>query len=156
MPSAHVLSLAIRTGKLGPMRELAEVAAHRDGGLEGDNRSSRERGLTLLSAEQWAAATAELGAELPWHTRRANVLVEGIDLPATIGRTLRIGEVEVAVLAETEPCGVMERQRAGLRAALTPDCRGGVYGRILRGGTLRVGDAVGLVESASEAGASAS
>jgi len=147
--SGSVVSLAIRTGKLAAMRELKEVAAAAGGGLEGDNRSSRNRSVTLLAVEQWNLAIQELGVDLPWHTRRANVLVSGIDLASSIGRTLRIGEVEIAVVAETEPCEVMDRQQVGLRQALTPDCRAGVYGRIVRGGTLRVGDAVTVGEPVS-------
>jgi hypothetical protein len=68
--SGSVVSLAIRTGKWAAMRELMEVAAATGGGLEGDNRSSRNRSITLLSAEQWGDAMAELGVDLPWYTRR--------------------------------------------------------------------------------------
>jgi MOSC domain-containing protein YiiM len=125
------------------MRELAEAAAEIDGGLGDDLRPSRDRGLTLLSAEQWKDVTRELGVELPWHTRRANLLIDGVgSLNPWIGRTIEIGEVLLEVLGETEPCGMMERLHAGLRRTLEPDCRGGVHGRVLRGGTVRVGDPV--------------
>jgi len=39
----------------------------------------------------------------------------------------------------------MDQQHAGLRQALVPDCRGGVYGQVLTGGTILVGDAVTLI-----------
>jgi len=41
-----------------------------------------------------------------------------------------------------KPCHVMEETAPGLRAALTPAWRGGVHGRVLRAGAIRVGDAV--------------
>jgi MOSC domain-containing protein YiiM len=50
-------------------------------------------------------------------------------------------------LGETDPCGNMERAHPGLRAALTPNWRGGIYGEVLEGGTLSVGDAVSFVRS---------
>lgn len=124
------------------MREVARVEATADGGLAGDLRSSPDRGVTLISAPQWRQTMMELGADLPWHTRRANVLVDAASLAPLIGRRIRIGEVEVDVKAETKPCGVMDKLHQGLRQALVPDCRGGVYGRIVRGGAIAIGDAV--------------
>jgi MOSC domain-containing protein YiiM len=44
----------------------------------------------------------------------------------------------------------MERARAGLKAALGPDWRGGVYGEVIEGGDIAVGDPVAL--EAAEAG----
>lgn len=144
--SGRVESLAVRTKKNGPMREIAVGAVAQDGGLEGDLPVRAERGLTLLSREQWSDALTDLGCQLPWHTRRANVLVSGIALGPLIGRRIRIGEVELEVIAETEPCALMDRLYDGLRAALEPDCRGGVYGRVCRGGTIRQGDEVVPIE----------
>ena len=40
---------------------------------------------------------------------------------------------------------LMDQQHAGLRRALVPDCCGGVYGQVLTGGTVRVGDPVSLI-----------
>jgi len=39
---------------------------------------------------------------------------------------------------------VMDRQYRGLRKALRPEWRAGVACRVLRGGTLRVGDFISL------------
>jgi MOSC domain-containing protein YiiM len=141
-----VQSLALRAGKLGPMREVPEVKAIADGGLVGDNPARPERGISLLAAGQWRQVQRELDASLPWHTRRANVLVDADSLGGLIGHTIAIGELVVHVLAETKPCAVMDRQCPGLRQALTPDARGGVIGRIVRGGVLRVGDSVARLD----------
>jgi MOSC domain-containing protein YiiM len=137
-----VRSIALRTAVRGPMKEVAAARAAADGGLEGDVATSPRRGITFLATGQWSDVTRELGAELPWHTRRANVLVDAPKLGHLIGKTVRVGEVEVGVLAETKPCELMDALHQGLRSALAPDCRGGVHGRVLRGGRFQVGDVV--------------
>ncbi len=135
-----VLGIALRTAKKGPMQEIDRVNVSKADGLEGDVSAAVHRGITLLSADQWAQTTETLGADLPWHTRRANVLLEGGSLQKLIGSTVQLGELKIKVNAETEPCGLMDQLHPGLRAALVPDCRGGVYGEIVEGGTLKVGD----------------
>lgn len=132
------------------MQEVREASASVDGGLFGDVKSSIERGITLLSAGQWQDVSRELKAELPWHTRRANVLVDSGGLAHLIGQTIRLGDLEVEVLAETKPCGYMDKLFPGLRAALKPECRAGVYGRIRRGGMLRVGDMVRVMPAGAD------
>lgn len=142
----RVLAIAVRDGKRGPMRELAEVQALTDAGLRGDNRSSPKRGVTLLSQDQWRAAMQELGADLPWHARRANLLISGGGLAHLIDRTIEIARVVVEVKNLTRPCERMDEALPGLRAALEADQRGGVHGRVALGGTICVGDELRLVE----------
>ncbi|MCH8968650.1 MAG: hypothetical protein IIA66_05995, partial [Planctomycetes bacterium] len=47
-----------------------------------------------------------------------------------------------------KPCKLMEQLCPGLRAALTPERRGGVHGRITQSGTLVIGDEIVLLEEA--------
>ncbi len=145
MSAREVLAIAIRNGPRGPMLELTDVGALTDAGLRGDNRGSLNRGITLLSADQWQHVQQELAVTLPWHTRRANLLISGGSLADWRGRTIRIGRVEVAVRKETAPCERMDELCPGLRAALQSDVRGGVHGRILHGGTIRLGDRVDVL-----------
>jgi MOSC domain-containing protein YiiM len=144
---ARILALALRPTAKAAMQEVSQARATAGGGLEGDVSTSADRGITLLDEEKWNQVTCELGTEIPWHTRRANVLVQGIELAQLIGKTVCLGEVEVAVKAETKPCGLMDEIHPGLRAVLEPQCRGGVYGRIVVGGTIRVGDPVSVTDS---------
>jgi len=139
-----VLKIALRTRPKGPMQEVLEATGSENGGLTGDVNSRPDRGITFLASKQWAEATRELEKELPWHTRRANVLVDAADLGELIGRTISVGDVRVKINAETKPCSLMDRLEPGLKAALTPDCRAGVYGRILNNGQIRIGDVVTL------------
>lgn len=136
-----VMGIAVRTGPRSPMHEIDQAEAAADGGLVQDiKKVSVDRGITLISARQWRQVLRELGVELPWHTRRANVLIDADGLGGLIGRTLRLGGITVQVTGETRPCELMNELQPGLREALRPDCRGGVTCRVVSGGSVRVGD----------------
>lgn len=141
-----VAGIAIKTSEGGPMRELAEAVVEVDGGLAGDVKSRPDRGVTLLSAQQWRQVCAELKTELPWHTRRANLLIDAGGLGELIGRRIRIGPVLIQVKGETAPCGIMDQAHKGLRFTLENHYRGGVHGRVLEGGLIRIGAEVVAVE----------
>lgn len=140
-----LVAIYLRPSARTPVREVAEASAQVGVGLEGDHAHGGKRQVTLLAREAWAAACGALGEAVPPASRRANLLVEGVDLRASRGRRLRLGEVEVVVEGETRPCGLMDDARLGLRDALAPEWRGGVYGRIEVGGAVRVGDPVAWV-----------
>lgn len=110
-------------------------------GVDGDHRGQLpRRQVTVIAREGWEAACADLGRALPWTTRRANILVEGLALAEATGRTIRIGEVALAITGETDPCSRMEEQAQGLRDALAPEWRGGVTCEVAQGGEIAVGD----------------
>ncbi|MCB9850974.1 MAG: MOSC domain-containing protein [Phycisphaerales bacterium] len=138
----YVQGIAIRQGKNGPMRELHSVRASAGGGLDGDNDATRARAITFISSRQWAQVQRELDAEIPWHTRRANILIDAETLAPLMGKTVQVGGVRVKINAETRPCELMDQLHPGLQAALKPECRAGVYGSILHDGTIAVGDAM--------------
>ena len=143
--AGKVLGLARRARARAPMESLDEASVTVETGVGGDARGRlRGRQVTVLARESWDAACKELGREVPWTTRRANILVEGLDLAETTGKTLRIGEATLAVTGETDPCQRMDEQAQGLTAALTPDWRGGVTCTVTRDGAVKVGDPVEL------------
>jgi MOSC domain-containing protein YiiM len=116
-----------------------------DAGIDGDIRGrKRDRQVTVLFREGWDDACGELGVALPWITRRANLFVEGLPPPRSAGGQIRIGEVVLEIVLETEPCQLMERAHAGLKAALTPQWRGGVCCKVIAAGDIRLGDAVSI------------
>ncbi len=78
--------------------------------------------------------------------RRANLLVRGVELAASEGRVLAVGSCRILVRGETRPCDRMDEAADGLQEALRPEWRGGVYGEVLEGGELSVGDPVGWEE----------
>jgi MOSC domain-containing protein YiiM len=128
-----------------PLEEMQSASVTIDAGIEGDVRGrKRNRQVTVLFCESWDEACRALGVKLPWTTRRANLLVAGVPPPQAVGGQMRIGDVVLEIMLETDPCQLMERAHAGLKAALTPDWRGGVCCNVVTGGTLRVGDTVSL------------
>ncbi len=122
------------------------------GGIGGDFRGAMKgrpykRQVTLIERSDWEAATAEVGHVIPWEQRRSNLLVEGLDLPQVKGVRLRIGaEVVLEVTRETDPCERMEALAEGLKAALTPDWRGGACAMVVAEGTIAIGDEIRIEE----------
>lgn len=137
-----VQAIAVRGASRAPMQEVEAVDVTMAQGIVQDYRGSGLRQVSFLDIGQWQEVLDELGVKLPWHTRRANVLITGADLPATVGRRLQIGACRFAIGGETTPCGRMDELQAGLRQTLAPNLRGGVWGKVLQGGPLRVGDSV--------------
>ncbi|WP_267393299.1 MULTISPECIES: MOSC domain-containing protein [unclassified Sphingomonas] len=136
-----------------PMEVVDHVNVSVEAGLEGDFRGAVKPGgrgrrqVSLVERGDWEAAMAAVGHSLPWQERRANLLVDGLDLPQIPGTRLRIGTVVLEITQECDPCSRMETLAAGLKAALTPDWRGGVLARVIEGGAIAVGDVI-LVEPA--------
>jgi len=138
----RLLGIARATAKRAPLKELTETEIGLADGIAGDVRGAkRGRQVTLLFRENWDDACEELGTRLPWVTRRANLLIEGVSIPE-IGERVTIGDAVLEVTEETKPCQVMEAAHKGLRRALTPGWRGGVCCRVVAAGRIRVGDPV--------------
>ena len=127
----------------GPMTAVDEAKALAGRGFDGGAGEASTRQLTVLAAEAWADAEATLGMSVDPALRRANLLVEGLDLAGTTGRVLRVGDLRLEITGETKPCHQMDSAVDGLRAALEPDWRGGAHGMVLGDATVRMGDPVG-------------
>ena len=106
----------------GPIETIDRAAVTLEGGIAGDFRGGARgkpyrRQVSLIERRDWDAAMAELGCTLPWWERRANLLVDDLDLPQRRGARLRIGrDVVLEVMTETDPCERMESVAKGLRA----------------------------------------
>jgi MOSC domain-containing protein YiiM len=124
------------------MDPVAAAAARRGLGLVGNANQGGTRQVTVISREAMEAAARELGRPVDPSVRRANVLVEGIDLKDSRGRILRMGELRLEVGGETRPCERMDAAIPGLKAALDPDWRAGLYGTVLEDAMVKVGDPV--------------
>ncbi|MBU6405561.1 MAG: MOSC domain-containing protein [Alphaproteobacteria bacterium] len=135
-----LIGIAWRPKPRQKMTTAEEVMVSAEAGLAGDYRGAPgKRQATLLFEEDWLTACALLGETRAWTIRRANFLVRGIPNPKSAGGLLWIGPVLVEITGETEPCNRMDAQWPGLRAALTPDWRGGVTARVLEGGMVSLG-----------------
>ncbi|WP_330999936.1 MOSC domain-containing protein [Sphingomonas sp. IC-11] len=131
--------------------EAAEITLA--GGVTGDYRGGLrgkpyKRQVTLIERADWQAATEEVGQVIPWQERRANLLVDGVDLPQVPGARIRIGpDVVLEVTGENDPCSRMEAIAAGLEAALTPDWRAGACTKVVQGGAIAAGDEIRIEEA---------
>jgi len=143
--TGKVLGIARRAKSRAPMELIEAATVSLEAGVEGDSRGKPDaRQVTVLTREAWDAACAELGKAPPWTTRRANILIEGLRVEGKLGRIIHIGDLQLEITGETDPCPRMEEQVTGLRQALTPDWRGGVTCRVHSTGRIAVGDAVSL------------
>jgi len=142
--TARLIGIACAPASQAPLRILERAAITVDAGLGGDARGARPRHqVSILFREGWEAACRDLGADLPWLTRRANLYVEGLEPPQAAGGRITIGAVVLEITQETKPCALMEAARAGLRDAMRPEWRGGVLCSVIQGGEVGLGDAVG-------------
>ncbi|MDA1259230.1 MAG: MOSC domain-containing protein [Planctomycetota bacterium] len=132
---------------------VSEVEAIAELGLAGDHHARRRPGssrqVTLIEAEHLGELERELGRAITPGLCRRNLVVEGLDLRSCFTSALRIGEALLEVSGECTPCSRMEENLGpGGFAAMAE--RGGLTARVLRGGLIRVGDAVRAEAGAHE------
>jgi MOSC domain-containing protein YiiM len=136
----EVAAIWIKRFKRGPMDavESAQLVAGR--GMVGNANQGGKRQVTIIDEQAWQNAVSDVGAAVEPRMRRANVMLRGLDLARSRGKVLQLGECRIRIYGETRPCERMEEAAPGLRAALSPEWRGGAFGEVLEGGTIRVGD----------------
>lgn len=148
---ARIIGIAFKVSERAPMQGLRWTSVSLEGGIEGDFRgrggSSKKRQVTLLSLQQWQETCRRLGGVyLHWHTRRANILVDGLKFgPDDVGKIIRIGSVVLEVTGETKPCERMDEAYFGLKDALAPDWRAGVTCRVVESGQFQLSCSVDYV-----------
>lgn len=140
--NGRVEAIWIKRAHRGPMDSVEEATLVANHGVAGSVDRSRRRQVSLLESEAWAACMTELGVDTDPAGRRANILLSGVRLGHTRGRVLVIGDARLAIGGELTPCERMDEVTPGLREALLPDWRGGVFAQVLTGGVIRVGDSV--------------
>lgn len=126
-------------GKMDPVREALFVEGQ---GVEGSAGRSKRRQVTLIEKEVWERLMAQLGGAIDPGSRRANLMLSGIDLYDTRGQILRVGGVRIQVGGETTPCERMEEALPGLQDAMRARWGGGAFGQVLTTGVVTIGDTV--------------
>ncbi|WOT05260.1 MOSC domain-containing protein [Shewanella youngdeokensis] len=141
-----LIGIAYKTEKNGQMVTLDKANVTLSKGVENDifGRPGK-RQVTVMSIQQWQQACHEVGKNLPWYTRRANLLVDGISFTASDkGKQLVVGKLILEITGETDPCKKMAIAYPGLEKALQPDWRGGVTCRVLNNATVATSNIVTL------------
>ena len=137
----------------GPMETVDAVSVNAAEGVHGDFRGgmastkpSRKRQVSLIEGDGWDTAAAESHCPYEWWNSRRNLLVDGVRLPREEGTRVQIGAtLIIEITGECDPCERMEALHPGLRAALTPDWRGGFLGRVMEDGEIAVGDEIRIL-----------
>jgi len=127
----------------GPIESKREVRAVADFGLEGDRNAkagaSPGSQLTLIEGEVIDAWNAQGGPPLAPQDPRRNLVTRGVRLNELVGRRFRMGDIEAEGVRLCEPCATFQaRTHPGIARFFTH--KGGLRARLVRGGTLRVGD----------------
>ena len=144
----EIIGIATREKSRAPMVVYASAKVSFDKGIGDDSRGliKGDRQVTVMTVESWDKVCEELDKKLHWTTRRANLIIEGVDLENTTGMQLKVGNFFLEITGELYPCSRMDEQINGLTAALTPNWRGGVTCKILSEGIVYEGDKVALGE----------
>lgn len=151
-----------------PKYEVQEVEIVANHGVQGDyhagefvrHRYLAKKDPTRLNVRQVLLADDRIYANIAAHgippvpgSLGENVVVEGIDLMNLPVRTrLSINEVILEITEVREPCYQLNHIHPELQAVVMPDekdeksWRGGMMAVVIRGGSVRVGDSVQIVD----------
>lgn len=138
---ARVTHLFRAPKRRAPMEELPEALAVEDMGLEGCAHARPQGKRQVLLMDRETLDVFELAPGIV----RENVTTEGLEVNSlAIGQRLQVGEVELKVSAVCDPCEQIEALRPGLQAEMQG--RRGMLCKVLRGGTLRRGDEIAVIQ----------
>jgi MOSC domain-containing protein YiiM len=126
----------------GSMDAAARATLVAGRGIAGNADQGGRRQVTLMDLERWLELMDRLGAELDTSARRANLVIDSLDLFDSRAKTLRVGSALLRVWGETRPCERMEEALPELKAAMRERWGGGAYAEVIEGGEIAVGDAV--------------
>ena len=132
----QIVAIWIKRASGQPLDAVSEARLVAGRGIEGNADQGGWRQVTIIDEKAWQDAEAELGAKVDPSHRRANVMVRGIDLEQSRGKKLRLGACVIEIRGENPPC----RQMGAMQKPLKPHWRAGVFGSVVDGGTIRVGE----------------
>ena len=144
--------IGIRPSRNEEQIVLSTVDAIVGKGLKGDryNGNSGKRDVSIIQAEHLEIVGRLLGKSTidPLQTRR-NIVVSGVNLISLKGKTIRIGSTELEVTGPCAPCSKMETNLgAGGYNAMRG--HGGITARVVKTGTISVGDTLEVIEKPSQ------
>ncbi len=134
-----IVALQLSHANRAPMKSVPSAMAVERSGLEGDRHAKvgNRRALLLMDQEvleQFGLSAGDV---------REQVTVKGLSLMELAeGTRLKVGEAVLEVGKACAPCARMDELRNGLKAAL--EGRRGTFVKVVKGGTVSVGDAITL------------
>lgn len=147
-----ITEILTATSPTSPMTAQASARAVPGLGLEGDRYFSGtgtfspdprkpDFELTLIEKEKIDAFARESGLPFTAALARRNLVTEGVDLNALVGREFQIGEVRVRGIRLCEPCNYLAKTTfpETLKGLVH---KGGLRAQILTEGILRPGDPI--------------
>ena len=131
------------------MVAVESIEVETGSGIVGDRyHGSRHRQVSVQSLEELAEAEVRHGGPLDPMLTRRNVTISSGRIPREPGHRWTIGEVELEVVRDAAPCKLLDDE-LGVGARTAMRRRAGVICRVLRGGTIALGDPVAGLPSPS-------
>ena len=141
----------ITPAKSGAMRRLDAATLIAGEGIEGDRYllgtgtysvlPGEDRQITLIESEMLARVLEDDGHEITPEMHRRNLTVTGVPLQHLVGLRFRVGEAVLEGVRINQPCKYLNLMlKRDVYMALWN--RSGLNARIVKGGTIRPGDAV--------------
>ena len=126
---------------------LSAVEAILGEGLQGDRYSGKsgKRDVSIIQSEHLELVGRLLGRDTidPLLTRR-NIVVSGLNLISLKGKVIRVGSAELEITGSCAPCSKMETNLgAGGYNAMRG--HGGITARVVKTGTISVGDTLAVI-----------
>ncbi len=145
---AYIVSLQLCVGHREPMGSVESAGVIAGFGIEGDRHATSEgvraARQVLLMDEETLEAFGLVHGEV-----RENITTSGLD-PTFLQEGQRLalgGQVVLQITGPCAPCARMDEIRPGLRLEL--DGKRGMLASVVRGGTIRLGDAISALEAAA-------
>jgi MOSC domain-containing protein YiiM len=149
LPPGRLEWIGVRPARKAPLESLQQAEAVEGRGLAGDHRIDKTPGsarqVTLISREFIGQIAHYLNRDdIDPALLRRNLVVSGINLNALRRQQFTIGDALFEATALCHPCSRME-QALGPGGVAAMIGHGGVCARILRAGTISIGDELRVV-----------
>lgn len=151
---AGIVEKIFITGQGGAdMRPVDQVEAVANQGLAGDRYKERtgywtnvdECQVTLIDAQDLEEIERTTGVKVADGQHRRNIVTRGVDLDSLAGRAFQVGEAVLGFDRPRPPCGyIAGLTEPGMTKALMG--RGGICAWVVRGGMVKPGDSVEILD----------
>ena len=153
MFKGRVVDLCSAPRSFLPMRSFPELALEAGVGVVGDRYAGRigfysdmhhdGRQVTLFEIETLQAIARDYKISLATTDHRRNITTEGVPLNHLVGKRFKVGATLLEGVMLSVPCRHIE-QITGKEIFNAMLHRSGLMARIVRGGQIRIGDAITL------------